>query len=271
MAIAYAFDNIIATNLPGEGMSNPCGPSTSTRAYMKQAHAAYEPLFKRNVDVAVLHVGHEDLSRYKLVIVPGMYLLDEASRTKLRAYVEAGGTVLMTAQSAKVDDHNQWFRRRRRRADRCVRAAHQRVLRHGRFADALRQRRGRQASGAASVEVLEPATAEVLARFTNVEGPTPALTVNCFRQRAAIYLATVAQALLLALLYERLFTELGITPGLRTPEGVSARVVQGRFTSTPPTSPRTCPSRARSGPLERPDVDGHACCRALGAELLQAH
>jgi beta-galactosidase len=75
---------------------------------MKQAHNAYEPLFKDNIDVAVIHIGHEDLSRYKLVIVPGMYLLDAASTANLRKFVAEGGTVIMTAQSAKVNDHNQW-------------------------------------------------------------------------------------------------------------------------------------------------------------------
>ena len=42
-------------------------------------------------------------------------------------------------------------------------------------------------------EVLEPATAQVIATFTNVEGTPPAITVNRFGKGRAIYVATPAQ------------------------------------------------------------------------------
>lgn len=75
VAIAYSFENVVA--------SSPIGPSNTVRQYittpyLKQAHNAFEPLFKDNVDVAVINVAHEDLSRYALVVVPGLYLLDQA-------------------------------------------------------------------------------------------------------------------------------------------------------------------------------------------------
>ena len=106
VAIAYSFENVIA--------SNPNGPSNTVRQYittpyMKQAHGAFEPLFKDNIDVAVINIAHEDLSRYRLVVVPGIYLLDRAGAEALRKFVAAGGTVIMTAYSAKVNEHNQWY------------------------------------------------------------------------------------------------------------------------------------------------------------------
>ena len=106
VAIAYSFDSFIA--------SQPNGPSSTTRQYFKtpytkQVEEAFEPLFRSNLDAAIINIGNHGLSRYKLVIVPADYLMDSASAMALRDYVSGGGTVLMTAWSAKVDEHAQWF------------------------------------------------------------------------------------------------------------------------------------------------------------------
>jgi beta-galactosidase GanA len=195
--------------------------------YMTQAHNAYEPLFKDNIDVAVIHIGHEDLSRYKLVIVPGMYLLDAASRANLRKFVADGGTAVMTAQSDKVDDNNQWF-------DTPLPGGLTDVfgLRTNAFygAGALQTTVGGTEVKAelGPYEVLEPSTADVLARFANVDGKVPAITVNRFGKGRAIYVATAAQPQIMRPLYRQLYASLGITPGPQTPDGVYARVVDGR-------------------------------------------
>jgi beta-galactosidase len=226
VAIAYAFDNMIATNLPKEGMNNTVRPYVNP-GYMKQAHAAYEPLFKDNIDVAVIHVGHEDLSRYKLVIVPGMYLLDAASRTNLRKFVADGGTVIMTAQSDKVDDNNQWF-------DTPLPGGLTDVfgLRTNAFYNAGTLQttiNGEEVKAElGQYEVLEPSSADVLARFSNTDGNVPAITVNRFGKGRAIYVATAAHPKLMGPLYRQLYESLGIAPGPKTPDGVYARVVDGR-------------------------------------------
>jgi len=225
VAIAYAFDNVIAS-APPKAMSNTVLPYIRP-GYLKQAHEAYEPLFRDNVDVAIIHVGHEDLSRYKLVVVPGMYLLDEASTENLRRFVAGGGTVVMTAQSAKVDDHDQWH-------DTPLPGGLADVfgLRTNAFYDAgaLRTTLGGEDVQLKEgfYEVLEPSTAEVLARFSNVEGQAPAITVNRFGKGRAIYVAATAQSPLMRALYRQLYASLGVAPGPKTPEGVLARAVDGR-------------------------------------------
>lgn len=226
VAIAYAFENIIATNLPKEGISNTVRPYVNP-GYMKQAHNAYEPLFNDNIDVSVIHIGHEDLSRYKLVVVPGMYLLDKASTANLRKFVADGGTVIMTAQSAKVDDRNQWH-------DTPLPGGLTDVfgLRTNEFYNAgevVTRLSGKEIKGDIGFyEVLEPSTAEVLARFTNVEGSTPSITLNKFGKGRAIYVGTPAQPQIMGPLYRQLYASLGIEPGPKTPDGVSARAVEGR-------------------------------------------
>ena len=226
VAIAYAFDNIIATNLPKEGISNTVRPYVNP-GYMKQAHNAYEPLFNDNIDVSVIHVGHEDLSRYQLVVVPGMYLLDKASTANLRKFVADGGTVIMTAQSAKVDERNQWH-------DTPLPGGLTDVfgLRTNEFytaGEVMTKLGGKEIKGDIGFyEVLEPSTAEVLARFTNVEGNPPSITLNKFGKGRAIYVATPAQPQIMGPLYRQLYASLGMEPGPKTPDGVSARVVEGR-------------------------------------------
>lgn len=224
VAIAYSFDNIIA--------SEPKGPSNTVKQYintpyLKQAHNAYEPLFKDNIDVAVINIGHEDLSRYSLVIVPGLYLLDQAAADNLRSFIAEGGTAVMTAYSAKVNEHNQWF-------DTSLPGRLTDVfgLRTNEFYSAgevATKIDGKEIKGDIGFyEVLEPSTAEVLARFTNVEGKTPSITVNKFGKGRAIYVGTPAQPQIMGPLYRQLYASLGIEPGPKTPDGVSAREVEGR-------------------------------------------
>ena len=106
VAIAYSFDSFVD--------SHPNGPSSTTLQYFKpsyteQVQAAFEPPFRANIDTAIINIGHDSLSPYKLVVVPADYVMEEASANALRDYVNGGGTVLMTAFSAKVDEHGQWF------------------------------------------------------------------------------------------------------------------------------------------------------------------
>jgi len=184
--------------------------------------------FRDNIDVAVINIGHEDLSRYKLVVVPGDYVMDQASADNIRTYVRNGGTVIMTAFSAKVDEHSQWF--------------HTPVP--GRLSDVFGMRTNEfyrshnpltgklgDADIKTSInfyEVLEPSTAQVLGRFDNIDGKPPIATLNHFGKGQAIYVATPAQPSIMQPLYRSLYAQLGIQPGPKTPDGVYARTVNGR-------------------------------------------
>jgi beta-galactosidase len=227
VAIAYSFESRTA--------SNPINPSNSnsvkqyvTTPYMEQEQNAFAPLFKDNIDVAVINIGHEDLSPYKMVVVPGDYLMDQASADALRRYVNAGGTAIMTAFSAKVNENNQWFN----------------TPLPGRLSDVFGLKTNEFYRSDVSLtgkigdkefktsinfyEVLEPATAKVLGRFANADGSPPVVTVNRFGKGRAIYVATPAQPSIMQPLYRSLYTELNIQPGPKTPEGVYARAVDGR-------------------------------------------
>jgi len=268
VAFAYAFDNIIATT-PPKSLSGTV-PAYVNPGYMTQAHQAYEPLFKDNVDVAVIHVGHEDLARYTLIVVPGMYLLDKASTDNLRKFVAEGGTVIMTAQSAKVDDHNQWH-------DTPLPGGLSDVfgLRTNAFYNAGKLQTVIDGADVkldnGFFEVLEPSTAEVLARFTNVDGQTPAVTVNRYGKGRAIYVGATAQAGLMGPLYRQLYASLGIEPGPKTPDGVMARVVQGRtlYVNTTGDAKEVAIDGAGKGLLSGKTWTGTLRLEPLGVDLLQ--
>ena len=163
---------------------HPNGPSNTTLQYFKppyteQVQGAFEPFFRANLDTAIINIGHENLSPYKLVVVPADYVMDAASATALRQYVSNGGTVLMTALSAKVNENGQWFD----------------TPLPGRLSDVFGLKTNAFYDSAGiefeldgksidtnvhRYEVLEPSTATVLARFSNIPDHSPAITINKF-------------------------------------------------------------------------------------------
>jgi beta-galactosidase len=225
VAIAYSFDSFID--------SHPNGPSNTTLqyftpSYSEQVQGAFEPLFRANIDTAIINIGHDSLSTYKLVVVPADYVMEPASAKALRDYVNGGGNVLMTAFSAKVDEHGQWFE----------------TPLPGRLSDVfgLKTNAFYQVesplkfeldgnsvdTGAHHYEVLEPSTATVLSPFTNTEDHAPAVTINKFGRGHAIYLATESKASVIGPVLNHCYELAGIYPGPRTPDGVYARVIDGR-------------------------------------------
>lgn len=225
VAVAYSFDTMWLTNPPQ-------GPNTMKEYfkvdYTDQAKAGYAPFFRDNIDAAVIDIGHDPLDAYKLVVLPAAYLLDAKMTDAVRRYVAAGGTVIMTGYSAKVDATGKWFgtplpggltdvfglrTNEFYRADTPLRVSFQ----------------GQALTGTDPYyEVLEPSSATILASFDNTPKKSPAITVNRYGKGRAIYLATAAQEALLAPLVRSLYPTLGIERGPETPEGVVARVVEGR-------------------------------------------
>jgi len=225
VAISYSFESRLA--------SSPNGPSNTVRQYvttpyMDQKHRAFEPLFNDNVDVAVINVAHEDLSQYKLIILPGEYLLDRASIAALRSYVANGGVVVMTAFSAKVNEHNQWFNTPLPGGLSDVFGLRTNAFYNAEQTPLIMFGNETLQASTNFYEVLEPTTAMTLAHFTNVEGNPPAITSNRFGKGRAIYVAAPAQTSIMHALYKTLYRDLDIQRGPVTPQGVYAREVNGR-------------------------------------------
>ena len=69
---------------------------------MEQVEAYYQALFDANVTVDLARPG-DDLSRYRLVLAPNLYLVSDEAAASLAGFVEAGGTLVMSFFSGIVD------------------------------------------------------------------------------------------------------------------------------------------------------------------------
>jgi len=168
-----------------------------------------------------------DLSAYRLVLVPNLYLASDEAAANLRAYVEGGGTLVVAFFSGIVDASD-----------------HVRLGGYpGAFREALGLRvedfaplaageelglrcAGSAAPGRARLwsELVTPLGAEVVATFEG--GPLdgrPAVLRHGFGRGTAWYVATAPDAATLAAMLRRAWTEAGVTPAAADlPEGVEA-------------------------------------------------
>jgi len=267
VAIAYSFDSCIH--------SRSSGPSSTTLQYFKTPYTdhvqgAFEPFFRANIDTAIINIGHDSLAPYKLVVVPADYVMDAESAKAIREYVEGGGTVLMTAFSAKINEHGQWFE----------------TPLPGRLTDVFGLKTnafyrteaplrfeldGKSVdSGTRFFEVLEPSTAEVVSRFTNVAEKSPAITLNRFGKGKALYFATESMASAVGPILGYINKISGVNPGPVTPQGVYARVVDGHtyYVNTTSQEQRIPIDGKKTGVLSKRVYEGTLVLGPWEAELL---
>ncbi|MEU5790728.1 beta-galactosidase [Micromonospora purpureochromogenes] len=186
--------------------------------YADRLQALYGALWRAGVTTDVVHPS-ADLSGYKLVLVPTLYLVRDAEAEALRRYVDGGGTALVTYFSGIVDEHD-----------------HIRLGGYpGAFRDLLGVRteeffplregeRVRLDDGATAdvwTEWLHPEGAEVLASY--VDGPLPgvaALTRHRVGRGTAWYVGTRLDEAATDRLVSRLLAEAGARPPVAAPAGV---------------------------------------------------
>ncbi len=202
-------------------------PSIDVR-YRDRAEDLHRALSAQGVGVDVVHPT-ADLSSYRLVLVPTLYLVSDATVEALAATTESGATVVVTYFSGIVDEHDH--------------------IRLGGYPGAFRSLLGVRtteflpllAGQTVSVEGLglEPATADVWAEdlelagaeavATYADGPAaglPAVTRRSVGAGAAWYVATRLDAAGTDRLVERLVAETGVgrLPGASADVEVSRRV-----------------------------------------------
>lgn len=177
----------------------------------------------------------------------------------------------MTAFSAKVDEHGQWFQ----------------TPLPGRLSDVFGLKTNAFYENDSTVnvewsgysfntgvhhyEVLEPSTAKVVARFINTAGQTPAVTINDFGKGHAIYLATESRASAISPVLKHVYKMAGVQSGPETPEGVYARVVDGRtlYVNTTGQEKRISIAGTVRGLLSNHEYQGAVILGPQEADLVQ--
>ena len=186
--------------------------------YADRLTALHGALWRAGVTADVVHPS-ADLSGYQLVLVPTLYLVRDAHADALRAYVEGGGTALVTYFSGIVDENDH--------------------IRLGGYPGAFREllgirteeffplREGERVTlddgSTADVwtEWLHPAGAEVLASYADGPLPgVPALTRHAVGAGAAWYVGTRLDQAATDRLVARLLAESGARPPVDAPAGV---------------------------------------------------
>jgi beta-galactosidase len=201
-------------------------PNHAAFGYPALFGSYYAALHRRNVGVDVVSPT-ADLSGYKLVLVPAIYVLDQATADAMRRYVKNGGLLLTTARSGVKDETNAVVDRALPGllAEVCGVEVDEYDTLPAEVAVPLALELPGAGTGNAWLwyDVLAPAGARVVARYqAQYYSGRAAITLNRFGQGQAMYVGTVGDAALHDALVGWLVEAAGVTPALATPEGVEA-------------------------------------------------
>jgi len=226
VALAFSFPSQIAS-------------SAYPELHDGQIQTAFNVLNRRNVDVRVVEISRSGLP-YKLLVVPGVSVMDEQTATHIREFVAKGGTVLMTGYSALADEHNRVFSSTLpgRLSDVFgIRVSGfeepvflNELSRMGLKGNEVRiAYREREVSiESPRFDVIHPKGAEILGRIVSLDQDYPIVTSNRFGAGVAIYVGVPAREDLLKVITDELIDRLSINTGPAAPAGVMARSIDPR-------------------------------------------
>jgi beta-galactosidase len=185
-------------------------------------YSLYKPLFEANIPVDFAH-PEDDLSGYKLLFAPLLYLVRDGASENIRRFVADGGTLLMSFFSGIVDERDH--------------------IRLGGYPGAFREvlgllvedfvpiaageenrilaQDGASYSCGLWADLVHLEGAESLASYEwDYYAGTPAVTRHAFGGGVAYYLGTRPEERYTKLLLERICDETGVRPPLDAPPGV---------------------------------------------------
>ncbi len=204
-----------------------------------QVQACWDMFYRRNMDSRILEISKSTLD-YKLLMIPGLAVMDKVTANKIREYVKNGGTVIMTSNSAIVDTTGQVFS-----------TTHPGMLsdvfgiRIGSFeeTEAMNEISRKAYKGkklefsykgkaidteSARYDIIEPKGAEVIGMITSLDKDYPIMTSNKYGKGRAIYVGLPAKGEVLNGIVDELVNELSIKKGPDVPAGIMARQIDDK-------------------------------------------
>lgn len=278
VAVAYSYDNDYVIQY---------GTRHYKQTYSQTKVEIQKTFFDLNRDYNVISLKNRK-HNYKLLILPQYVLMSEEEANEIRKFVQEGGTVIMTAYSATVDEHSQAFATPR--PGRLEDVFGIRVAAFGRtgaewmdfsdntkFAETENGKREllRVASGEEFYinvdyyEELELHTASEYASFP--DKGLCAVSVNEYGKGKAYYVAAETNAELLKWLIKKLTPVLGLKCGPNVPEGIQAREIAKGQTFYVNTTSRTIGiplERKGFGVLSEKEYGNVLTLDPCGAELI---
>ncbi|KRE64666.1 beta-galactosidase [Paenibacillus sp. Soil750] len=210
------------------------GPRNMGIHYEETILAHHQAFWEQGVPVDVIS-SEDDLSSYKLVVAPMLYLCREETGRKLERFVEQGGTLVTTYWSGIVNEH-----------DLCHLGGFPGPLRKtlGIWAEEIEGLYDHDRNGLSMsinnqlgltgtfesheiCELIHTEGAEVLGVYTDsFYAGQPALTVNRFGKGKAYHMATRLKADFLQAFYSKLIEQTGVAKAMNTyiPQGVTVQV-----------------------------------------------
>ena len=190
--------------------------------YKKHVRHIYTPLRRRHIAVDVINVEAE-LSTYKLVFAPALYILPQPVAARLKTFVANGGTLVLTPRCGVKDESN-------RVVDQplpglLAELAGAVVAEYDSPAPQMKNALQWELPGltqnpptAAWCDVLAPFSAQTIARYaSDYYAGQPAVTLNRFGQGWVIYIGTFGNELLYETLSDWLLDQAGVSPELPLP------------------------------------------------------
>lgn len=242
IAVSYSYDSKLEAQYSSKHFRLPYGEN------LGRVHAVLE---EKNLDYNVVDL-HEIRKEYRVLVIAGQNMLDQREAENVRAFVQNGGTVVMTGYSAVVDETGRVYDTPRPGLLTDVFGIHAAGFgrtsgtEHTREEEALIARNAENGHellyvgsapdadsltelDAASLteldvdyyEELVPEDAEVAA--WEVTHGIPAVTVHPYGKGKAIYLFCETECRLVGQVIESLQENGVLSRGIRTPKGVIAR------------------------------------------------
>jgi beta-galactosidase len=223
VALAFSFDSQIAS-------------AHFPEAHDAQIETCFATLNEQNIEARIVEISRSSL-HYKLLVVPGVTVMNEPTATKIREFVRGGGCLVMTGYSDMLDEHGQVFSSTLpgRLSDVFgIRISgfeeteqFNELSKLGLKGNALRVALMGQEIDCDSprFDVIHPQGAEVIGKIVGLDHEYPIVTSHPFGAGLAIYVGLPGRKQVLGPLLGNLVNQLGISKGPSAPSGVMARQI----------------------------------------------